>query len=232
MSYRLKNRQVQIPNGLLYYQPQTKWSSSPWASFDTIVQQVISHRVANAWLISQYGLSTDPATVADQVDEYNAQRCAQMGWLDYIDGPGVPQLPLPEPPQRLGQRVAGVASDLMKTTAGAAPLLDWLASGGTPVAQGLADKRASNCSTCNKMSRESLTSWFTTPLAKLITKALEARNDLNLKTPHDEKLGVCSACLCPMGLKVWMPLDIIESHLSAEVRADLAPQCWIANHDQ
>lgn len=100
MAYRLIDRNRQIPNGLLFYEPRTKWRTNPWASFNQVVDQVIAHRTANPWLNN----SIDRGTVESEVDAFNANLCAQMGWNNFIStADGGPAPPASSPPAELRQ---------------------------------------------------------------------------------------------------------------------------------
>jgi hypothetical protein len=218
---------MQVPNGLLYYEAASKWSTPPFASFDTIVQMVIAHRNANAYLRDSLGLSVDPGTVAQQVDEQNAQRCHDLGWLDYIVGgtadPPPPSFHQPQPLASLAQGVAGIK----KLAAGAALLFDWEESGEPPVAAELSAARAKVCEPCPKNDPSNLSDWFTHPVSENIRKKLGRLHGMKLTTPSDEKLGVCSACLCPLKLKVHTPKHLIDKRMTDATRAELDPVCWI-----
>lgn len=222
---------MQIPNGLLYYEAATKWSTPPFASFDTIVQMVIAHRNANSWLRDKMGLATDPGTVSQQVDEQNAQRCHDLGWLQYIEG-GTPDPTPPSfhQPQPLASLAGGVAA-VKKLAAGAALLFDWEESGEPPVANELATARAAVCVICPKNDPSNLSEWFTHPVSENIRKKLGRLHDMKLATSHDEKLGVCSACLCPLKLKVHTPKHLIDKRLTSAARSELDQSCWIL-HEQ
>lgn len=100
------------------------------------------------------------------------------------------------------------------------------------VDQALAESRATVCAGCPKNGKGDLTSWFTVPAAKLIQVQLEAKNKRKLETKSDEALGVCEACSCPLKLKVFCPLDIINSKMSPTVRTELHPGCWILSESQ
>ena len=103
----------------------------------------------------------------------------------------------PPPPKTLPpSRFAGVAGgavaagrnvvkDVIRAAQGTAVVLDWLKSGGPPVAQELADSRAAICAEC---PRNQAGLWFTENAAEIIKDTLEARKDLKLETPHDAKL--------------------------------------------
>ena len=103
-------------------------------------------------------------------------------------------------------------------------VLDWLTSGGAPVAQELANARAATCIGCVKNVDGS---WFTVAPAELIKSTLEARKDLVLVTPSDAALKSCDVCKCLNRLKVWCPLAHIEAKTKPEIMAEFPTNCWI-----
>ncbi len=107
-------------------------------------------------------------------------------------------------------------------------VLDWLTSGGAPVAQALANKRAAICVACPMNVQGD---WFTVAPAELIKSTLEGRKDLKLETPSDAFLKSCNVCKCLMRLKVWVPLDFITKNTKPEIMAEFPGNCWIARRD-
>ena len=210
---QLLNRQKQIPNGIFFYEPRTKWRSSP-GSFDNVVAQIIAHRNANPWLQK----TVDPAAVANELDAFAAQVCNANGWTDYITG-GTPQNPQLPPPH--------LASRLVSAAGGGEVLVEWLASGAEAVPLELSDKRAAICARCPVNEVGDLLRFFTVPVTEAIRRTLNLRRDMKLATAYDDRLGVCTACDCPMKLKVHIPIDRIRSKLSDAQKARLYPDCWI-----
>lgn len=201
---------------MFFYQTQTKWRSRP-GSFDNIVDQIISHRLQNAWIKQP----TDRETVIQELDQFCANVCAQMGWGDYITGgENIPKTP--PPPSSLGQRLTNVA-------AGAEVIVEWLDDGAEAVHPTIADKRAEVCVGCPLNGKGGLEKWFTVPASEGIRRALNSRREMKLGTSHDDLLGVCEACLCPLKLKVHIPLERIKRKLSQAVITQLHPKCWITN---
>lgn len=228
MAYRLRNRQMQIPNGYTYKQPETHWKPTRYCSFNSLVAQVCAHRMASPELKAKY--PTMPEAVAEEMDEYNAAICARFGWVNYIDQQG--GAPPPKSPALAAedQKQAGVAAGrVVKIWSGVRTLDDWLDSGEPAVAAELSEKRASRCAVCPLNGQGDFTKWFTKPAAEAIRRQLSKVSERNLKTSHDEKLIVCEACLCPLKLKVHTPFKFIKSHISPGVVEDLkkAPNCWI-----
>jgi len=223
---KLRNRQMQIPQGLTFYQPETRWRPQRYASFETIVRSLIAHRQAHPHLVEKHRWPIDYATVCEEVDSFNARVCEANGWNQYITGPGGDSLPKSMPPQlnllQRGQQLA----------AGAGVLVEWISSGAEAVSAELANRRASVCAACVQNEKGDLLSFFTKPVSAAIQGALNARREMRLSTPNDENLGVCAACSCPLKLKVHIPLDRIMAKLTAESKAGLDANCWILKGDQ
>lgn len=183
-------------------------------------------RQANPFLAERHGWRLDAAGVEHDVEQYNVARMIAGGWLNFIvqDDANSASPTYVMPP---AQKKTSVAARVRNVAAGVGVLLDWLGSGGKAVEQTLADSRAAICATCPKNDGGDFIAYFTKPIADKIRTQLEIRGDLQLRTPHDEKLTVCSACDCPLKLKVWVPLDHILAHTSEDTKTKLAPQCWI-----
>lgn len=231
MAYRLKDRNRQIPNGLKFLQPETNWQPQRYASFTTIVTALISHRRRHPDLVKAKNWSLDPNVVADEVDAFNAGICARMNWNDYImsdEGAA----PAPKPQALLSkekEQIAVAASRAKKIWTGVRTLNEWIDSGTPPVETERSEIRASICAKCPKNGQGDFTSWFTKPASDMIAKQLERLKGMKLSTPLDDKINICDVCLCPLKLKVHTPINYITTHLTPEVRAELAkvPNCWI-----
>ncbi len=220
---RVKNRNMSPVNGWHYHQPQTGWDlqknapSAAW-DFNGAVQAIIAHRKANP----RFNLATDQKTVEDQLDETNALRMLSIPGADIYVQTDPTQLPktTPRPLQRL-QSVA----------VGASTVVEWIASEEEAVPKELANKRAEICTTCPMNDPGGLMDRFTAYAQNAIRFALNQRKGWNLTTPFDERLHVCSACLCPIPLKIWMPLSRIRAKMPKESFASLAEFCWIRKSD-
>lgn len=223
----LKSRRIFPPDGWSFFQPQTNWHAPPGLSFDDVVEQIIRHRLANPRFAANW--SVEPAEVAEELDTFT---CTRLAMDPNYCAPGVPS-PFPAgSPRQASMWVnqsgrGGVVAAGRKIVAGIGVLVDWLGSGGKPVDNKLAVARAETCSGCPKNEPGGLESFFTAPASELIRKQLAIRQDLQLSTPFDEKLNVCSACLCPMKLKVHTPIEHILKHLLADAETELDPRCWI-----
>ena len=218
---RMRDRNKFPPGGWRFIQPQVpRWSITPWVSFDTAVQQTIQMRQANPLISANNGLSLDPQVVANEIDEYNARICAEMRWNDFIWEGGGPAQPVPFP------RLSQLKQSALRVAAGVEAIKEWRITGEL-VPQELAEKRSATCVACSLNTAGDLTSWFTVPAAEVIKKELEERNQLKIRTANDPVLGVCSACACPLKLKVHCPLPIINDKMRPEDRDKLDPKCWI-----
>lgn len=223
----LKNRQRQIPNGIFFYIAASRWRSQP-GSFDSVVQQLQNHLSGNPLVAKKYGWSTDKAFLERLVDSFNATVCQKMGWTDYYytDGGGPP--PKPAPPSNPDWSVARAAA------AGVNTLRDWLGAGMKPVPQEQATARALICTTCPKNDKNSAatyvgewTKYFTKPASEFITREFEQRAKIGAATMYDEQLEVCMACLCPLKLKIFCPIQHIKDRMPDAVKAELDPKCWV-----
>jgi hypothetical protein len=114
-------------------------------------------------------------------------------------------------------------------------VIDWLGSGGIPVAQELAEKRAETCVNCPQNQPGD---WYVTAPAELLKKTVEAwksltgKTDFKFETAQGDKLKSCLVCRCLMGLKVFVGLEHILSKTKPEVMAELPQNCWVVRKDQ
>lgn len=215
----LKSRTQCPPNGFSYFQKETGWRGQAW-DFNTLCRQVQQHRQANPRL----RLNTNMGQIMEDVDVQNAERVAGMAntesYLLFDSSPSPKSFP-PQLVQAAQRLAAGVKS-----------LADWLGEGGKPVEASLSESRAAVCVKCPKNLQGDMTSWFTKPASALIRKWIGTRQDLGLKTSHDDRLGVCSSCACPLKLKVHTPINHILDRIPAESKADLDLGCWILSEEQ
>ena len=215
----------ETPNGgWQFRQTATGWSApTPVGStFSQTKVLIIQHRMKNPAIVAKHKLSTDPHVVGEELMDFNRLRL------------GIPK-PTPGPPsffasgRSLSGHVLDAAANLRRAAQGTAVVLDWLASGGAPVSQELANKRAEICVACPK---NMVGSWYTVAPAEIIKSALEARKDLKLETPSDASLKSCDVCRCLNRLKVWTPLAFIAAKTKPEIMAEFPSNCWIARKDQ
>ena len=204
----------------MFRQPQTAWENPMrLVGFTASRDAIIKHRLANPAITAKHQLATDPIAVEDELENYTRVRL------------GIPKI---QPASfrhssSLPERVGAAAVNIRRAAQGTAVVLDWLTSGGAPVAQELANKRAAICVAC---PRNVEGAWYTTAPAEVIKATLEARKDLKLETPSDAALKSCDVCKCLMRLKVWCPLTHILSKTKPEVMDEFPSHCWIAKRDQ
>jgi len=227
----LKSRDAFPPGGFLYVQRETGWEAPKYQTFRVVVQALIQHRKANPGLAKKHNWALDYEAAANEVDAFNDARCRAHGWLDFVTGQEPVQVPFPMPhsPSR-GPGVAAAkraARSVSSVKAGIKTLLDWLGSGGRPVEKERAEKRAAICMTCPKNGTGGMEHYFTVPASQVIKLQLEIKNDLKLATSRDKMLNVCEACLCPLKLKVWCPMDHILKEMDQETKGKLDARCWI-----
>jgi hypothetical protein len=218
---RMKSRDRFPPGGWKWFQPENKFSVPANASFEAAVSAILANRQANPYLVQTHGWSTDPEAVRAQLDDYNARICEQMGWHDYIfGGPSPAVSPKTMPPPSSPDKARSVV-------AGGEALVEWIASGAQAVPNDVANRRASICSDCPQNGKGDFSRYFTIPVSEAIRKELSRRSEWELSTSFDDKLNVCEACLCPLKLKVHVPLANILPHMDAATRSRLDPRCWI-----
>lgn len=233
MAYTLKNRQMQIPGGYRYLQGATGWQPRRFASFAVVVNGLISHRKANPALVAQHKWSTDQASVEQEVDAFNARLCVQHGWMDYVHDGGAANTPSPKTQALLQSEksvIAAAAGKAKKIWGGIRTLNEWIDSGTPPVPQDQANSRAAVCSVCTKNGKGGLEEWFTRPASEVIAKQFEKLRAMKFITKFDDKLQVCTACLCPLKMAVHTPLKYKMEHMSSEVMQELKsvqPECWV-----
>lgn len=234
------NRHTTPPGGWFYAQPQTGWKTpTPIAStFDQTVRLIIGHRRGNPALTAKHGWSLDIGQVGNELEEFTRKR------LGITTPMAVPKT---RPLRSFVQAVGDVAEDketitqgIKRAAAGTAVVLDWLTSGGHPVEQELANKRAEVCVNCPK---NEIGSWYTVAPAEIIRSTLGSRGELKLETPFDNPtvredgtprpgLLSCKVCKCLNRLKVWVPLSYIVQHTKPEVMREFPQNCWIFKRDQ
>lgn len=222
----------------MYTQAQTGWTAPPGLTFDQVVAEIIKHREANP----RFGLPVDRAMVEAELDLYTCFRIKfdesycdgglnalkSIGILGKSGGslePGNPasqssSLPRPE-------RSGAAATKVRKLSAGVWLLLDWLGEGGVTVVGAVAESRARVCMDCPHNGKGGIEAYFTEPISNKIRRQLELKNDMELATPSDEKLGICDLCDCPLKLKVWTPMPYIRNHMPQSVKDALPDFCWI-----
>lgn len=225
MSIRLKSRNQSCPGGFQFIQRETGWGKEnagkpkAWWDFRLLCTELQKHRLANP----KFKLNTNLGAIMDEVDEANARRMLSIRGADiYVtstDGSS-PKLPAPRPPV-----VGGGANPVSGITL----LKDLLE--GDPVHSEVSNRRAFTCTNCPQNGKGDWKRYFTIPVANAIKLAVEARTGMKLSTFHDESLGICEACTCPLKIKVHTRLDTVLKHTTEEVMEKLPEFCWIKSEN-
>ena len=207
--------------GWQFRQSQTGWvNPAAMIGKSASVDAIRKHRLANPAITAKHKLSTDPVVIEQELIAFQRARGAlppeQQQPSFFVQRSSLPA------------QVHEAAAAIKRAAQGTSVILDWLASGGAPVAQELANKRASICIGCKKNVEGA---WYTVAPAELIKSTLEARKDLTLVTPSDAALKSCDVCKCLLRLKVWCPLTPIIQHTKPEIMAEFPRHCWIASRD-
>ena len=226
---KLKNKNAQVPFGFRFHWAATKWDAQkvmPYRSFDHVVKALQSHVRGNMHQAQQSGMSADYDSLAALVEQQTVMALQKEGYTDFITEEASTASPKQIPQHPLRPRPQGAA--VVKSMAvGASLYAGWLGQGGKPVARGVAESRAAVCVACPNNKEGDWKTFFTEQAAALILKTLELKNDMELSTSVDEKLGLCSVCLCPLKAKSWVPLPHVKAHTSAKALSELPSPCWI-----
>ena len=222
MGARLKSRRECPPGGFIVSIAAIN-QSRPFWSFGEAVEWFTGVAVNNPTL----KLPTNPDDIANYIDQQNALRCLGIPGADAYVLKGGPTHYQETKKATLLSPVIAVGEKIRQLSAGAKILVEWLGTGAHPVDPAEATRRASICATCPKNGLGDLTRWFTVFASEEIRQKVAVAQKLELKTQHDEQLGICDACLCPLKLKVHVPTENIVAHLTPAARAALDPRCWI-----
>lgn len=107
---------------------------------------------------------------------------------------------------------------------GAETLRDWLLGGAEIVDKGVAQNRASVCLSC-PLNQDGLK--IAETVSAQIRKQVELKKHLQLRVNGEKQLKTCAACLCPLRLKVWIPLALVLP--DDEEKSKLDARCWLLN---
>jgi hypothetical protein len=226
---KLQSREKSIPNGLQFHIPTLpNFKLPPQCSFAVAVQSIIAVRKANPYLAHKLGWKTDEHSVENELDFYNAQVCAAMNWTNFIvtDVQGAPSLPKQLPSHQSGA-IAAAANTAKKLWAGLRSTNDWIDSGVPAVPQAQSEARAVVCVACPLNGKGGLESFFTVPASEAVKRQIQKLETRKLATSLDAKLGVCTACLCPLPLLCQTPLQFKLAHMTPDTRVALDPKCWV-----
>jgi hypothetical protein len=228
---RLKSLTQFPPHEFQYINAHFGMAKPDKGSFAVICQKELSRRKANKYLSEKHGLGMDMQSVEYDVEQQNVARCQAHGWHDFIASDAVMAPTSHYEDSKKNTLFGSVVGKSKRVAAGVGLLIEWLGSGGKPVAKELADKRAEVCVTCPKNQPADIMGYFTGKIAAKIATQIQMKHDLLLQTSYDSKLGVCTACDCPLVLKAHTPLKHILDHTDNEVKGRLDPRCWILHEN-
>jgi|ERR1035441_3161008 hypothetical protein len=233
---KLNNRAKSIPNGLQFHIPQLpNFKLPPQCSFAVAVDSIVAVRKANPYLAHKLGWKTDQVSVENELDFFNASICAAQNWTSYIatEGQGAPPVPKPLAAQhKASGAIAAAANTAKKLWAGLRSTNDWIDSGLPAVPQSQSEARAAVCVACPLNGKGGIESFFTVPASEAIKRQIQKLETRKLATSLDEKLGVCTACLCPLPLLVQTPLQFKLAHMTPDTRAALDKSCWVTREEK
>lgn len=223
MAVRLKSRTECPPGGFYVTIAPINQTKQFW-SFDEAVSWFSGIADSNPHL----KLPTNPVVIGNFIDQQNALRCLGIPGADsYVIQKGGPLHNLETKKATLLKPLVAVGDKIRQLSAGAVLLEEWQDDGFPIEPVESADHRATICATCPQNGLGDLTRWFTVFASEKIRRRVEAAQKLELKTASDDRLGICEACLCPLKLKVHVPLAIIKRHLTPNSLEALDPHCWI-----
>jgi len=226
----LRNRNNFVIGGWKFFEPSTNWHADPNVGFNAVVAQIIAHRKANPHRFKLPDQINQEA-VENELEAYTEARMRSIpgGEAYLIEGapPAHGSFPTPPRQRRIVGEVAGhVVGEAKKVVAGVGLISSWLGSGLTPVAQDMANKRASICAGCQFNQEPNALQKLEGAAGQALHLILQAKNDMKLTTPDDDKIKVCTICNCKLAAKVWTPIEHVWSNLKPEVAAKLDAGCW------
>jgi hypothetical protein len=205
------------------------------SSFESTVNQIIRHRMANPRFGDQWSL--DPSVVAQELHTFTCTRLAEdygattadafckMGG-DLLGKSSAPGQAASGQEHRENGVVARLVAAAGRISEGVDILTGWLGDGASPVAPQDAERRAEVCSSCphNRKASKPLTG----PVAAAIRKGVEMKSGASLHTSHDAKLETCQLCSCVLQLKVWVPIR----HIMDGSTIQMPEFCWVSKESQ
>jgi hypothetical protein len=124
-----------------------------------------------------------------------------------------------------------VIDEIRRDVQAAKILSDWIGEG-SPVSQRHANGRALVCLRGNEGKEcpyHKAERWWDVvkhAIAERIKQQIGIKNRMQLSTPHDADLKMCSACGCAMPVKVWVPMKHVVEHTPKEVFDKMPSYCW------
>ncbi len=233
----LKNPQKQIPGGGFdFRQSEINWHARKvlglHPSIDTVTRALISARKANPHHAAKAKWATDFNTVRTEVIAYNTKKCLALGWTSFVTedagGSHPHQAQSLLSPKQLGAAVKTIRN----LWTGIKSVNEWLESNAPAVPSEQSEKRAAICAVCPMNGQGDFSTWFVAPAAGAIKRQLEKLQDRKLTTTYDDKLNICTACLCANKLSVHVPIEIKAKNMAEETKRELHPDCWVLSEEK
>lgn len=105
---------------------------------------------------------------------------------------------------------------------GTAVMIDWMLHGAKIIEQKEADERSKICAHCHFNS--GISGCSNCSMGRV--RELVAKIVGNKVTVGDGRIQACKICGCALKAKVWIPLDILQKHMSAEQNDQFPEWCW------
>lgn len=214
----LKNRQMAIPGGFDWNQPETGFTFRSDV-FTTTRDAIIADRQRNP----RHKLRTDPEHVEFEMEQrYTAKLRAMPGgeqWLAPTPEDASP--PVFRRPQPRAGRVAAIGET---AKAGISLFLDAFGPSLETVPREISEERSKICAACPQNKPGNTLVHMAGSGLKML---LEAKADMKLETSNDDKLNDCAVCLCNLKVKVHVVLPYILEKTTPEQMNNLPPNCWI-----
>lgn len=217
----------------MFRQPQMDWQIEDeyrQNGFNEAVKRIAQIRRANP----RFDLPTDLPTIAVELENYTVERLRSVPGGDQWVTPGeAPPLPFQKRLRTEGFAggVAAVKEFAQSSVAGIGLWLEWFSTSG-PVESALAEARATTCSICPLNQPATGLNSLSELAGKELAQLLGSLRQKKLSTKHDAKLGVCTACLCPLQAKVFAPLDLAMKHMRPEAHAKFDKSCWLLSESK
>lgn len=241
----LQEKTIVPRDGFSYYhihpgRPDSAFTIPNGTGYANAVRKLMAYRAANPWL----NLPADEASCAHEIQVFTFARLKATGELgvgyalkffsaDASDDAEVAayedEIKKNAQSRSPHSNLRGAAHAVSDYAVGVSTIADWLGSGGVPVDQDVAEKRAKICEVCPLNTAGTWLAQVAATVATAIKNHIAAKHLLKLQVSNEDKLQFCSACHCNLSTKIWTPLQYITDHMKDETKAKLDKSCWITN---
>ncbi|HEU4344047.1 MAG TPA: hypothetical protein VFU31_21030 [Candidatus Binatia bacterium] len=129
--------------------------------------------------------------------------------------------------QTLKQSASHIVRSARHAAVGSKIIIDWLGSGGQPVAQELAQARADVCLQCPKNQEGHFVAKLTAFVAKAIHDQRREKLRMGLRVNGEDRIHTCSVCSCHLPLKLFVPYDVIAARTLESEWKEFPDFCWV-----